>query len=152
MPTPQGNDMSFVFPFTVSKIDFAGILSFMKEHFENHGDATLGSFAAKEVKLFKQPGKSGAGESLGISANISLAPFDLGIFQTFRMYSKEFNIKGIEEVVVELGRISGTPQSWIRSNRSFAAELRQQFLLWRSLPIETVEHYRRETTRALETG
>ena len=144
--------MRFVFPFTVSKADFAGILSFIKEHFENHGDATLGSFAAKEVKLFRQTGGAGQGESLGISANISLAPFDLGIFQTFRMYSKEFEIKGIEEVVVELKRVSGTPSMWIRSNRMFANELRQQFLLWRSLPIGTIEHYRNETAQVLETG
>jgi hypothetical protein len=152
MPAPEGDELKFVFPFTVSKPDFAGILSFIKEHFENHGDATLGSFAAKDVRLFKQAGGTGEGASLGISANISLAPFDLGIFQTFRMYSKEFEIKGIEEVVVELKRESGTPHSWIRSNRAFAAELRQQFLLWRSLPIEAVEHYRSNTATALEAG
>ncbi len=151
MPSPEGDYMRFVFPFTVSKADFAGILSFIKEHFENHGDATLGSFAAKEVKLFRQAGGVGEGESLGISANISLAPFDLGIFQTFRMYSKEFEIKGIEEVVVELKRVSGTPSMWIRSNRMFANELRQQFLLWRSLPIGTIEHYRNNTATVLET-
>jgi hypothetical protein len=51
--------------------------------------------------------------------------------------------------VVELRRIGGTPSSWIRSNRAFADELRRQFLLWRSLPVETVEHYRAETRKML---
>jgi hypothetical protein len=149
MPAPQGNHLRFVFPFTVSELDFTGILSFIREHFGNHSDATLGSFAAKDVKLFRLPGAKGGEDAIGIEANISLAPFDLGIFQHFRMYSSEFEIKGIDEVVVELERIGGTPSSWIRSNRAFADELRQQFLLWRSLPIETIEHYRAETAKTL---
>ena len=144
MPSPKGNKLEFVFPFTVSSVDFAGILSFIREHFNNHGDATLGSFAPRDVRLFKETGKDGK-EHIGIEANISLAPFDLGIFQRFRMYSQEFEIKGIDEVVVDLTRIGGTPDSWVRSNRDFAAELREQFLLWRSLPISTIEHYRSAT-------
>lgn len=149
MPTPDGDLMKFVFPFTVSEVDFTGILSFIREHFSNHSDATLGSFAAKDVKLFKLPGAKGGEDAIGIEANVSLAPFDLGIFQKFRMYSSEFEIKGIDEVVVELKRIGGTPSSWYRSNRAFADELRKQFLLWRSLPIETIEHYRAETEATL---
>ena len=151
MPAPKGNRLDFVFPFTVSELDFTGILSFIREHFQNHSDATLGSFAARDVKLFRLPGAKNGRDAYGIEANVSLAPFDLGIFQRFRMYSSEFEIKGIDEVVVELERIGGTPASWVRSNRAFADELRQQFLLWRSLPIETVEHYRAETLKTLGT-
>lgn len=146
MPEPVGNRLDFVFPFTVSQADFVGILSFIREHFENHADATLGRFAARNVRLIRVAGT----DRLGIEADISLAPFDLGIFQRFRMTAKEFEIKGIEEVVIEIERVAGTPASWRRSNRAFAEELREQFLLWRSLPIETVEHYRRETEK--ETG
>ncbi len=149
MPTPVGDMMKFVFPFTVSEVDFSGILSFIREHFSNHSDATLGSFAAKNVKLFKLPGAKGGEDAIGIEADVSLAPFDLGIFQKFRMYSSEFEIKGIDEVVVELKRIGGTPGSWCRSNRAFADELRKQFLLWRSLPVETIEHYRAATEATL---
>lgn len=149
MPDPKGNRMDFVFPFTVSEVDFTGILSFIREHFNNHSDATLGAFAARDVKLFRLPGAKNGRDAYGIEANVSLAPFDLGIFQRFRMYSSEFEIKGIDEVVVELERIGGTPTAWVRSNRAFADELRQQFLLWRSLPIETIEHYRAETKKTL---
>ena len=99
--------------------------------------------------MVKLLGAKGGEDAIGIEANVSLAPFDLGIFQKFRMYSSEFEIKGIDEVVVELHRIGGTPTSWVRSNRAFADELRKQFLLWRSLPIETIEHYRTETLETL---
>ena len=150
MPAPKGDQLSFVFPFTVSAVDFAGILSFIREHFENHGDATLGKFAAREVQLFKTGGRDGKPASLGIHAEISLAPFDLGIFQKFRMYSKEFEIPGIDEVVIEVERVGGTPGAWVRGNQEFADELRRQFLLWRSLPIETVQHYRKQTEAALQ--
>lgn len=150
MPSPNGDLLKFVFPFTVSEVDFSGILSFIREHFNNHSDATLGAFAARNVKLFKIPGAKGGKDALGIEADISLAPFDLGIFQKFRMYSSEFEIKGIDEVVVEITRQGGTPNAWMRSNRAFADELRKQFLLWRSLPIETIEHYRAQTEATLE--
>jgi hypothetical protein len=152
MPAPRGDALDFVFPFTVSETDFAGILSFMREHFENHSDATLGNFAARNVRLFKTGGGKSGKESLGIQADISLAPFDLGIFQRFRMYSKEFEIRGIDEVVVELRRIGGSPNAWVRGNRTFVNELRQQFLLWRSLPIDTIEHYREQTAEELRTA
>ena len=49
----------------------------------------------------------------------------------------------------ELERVGGTPAAWVRGNRTFANELRRQFLLWRSLPIETIEHYRRMTAEEL---
>ncbi len=149
MPSPKGNRLDFIFPFTVSKIDFVGILSFIREHFGNHADATLGGFAARNVRIFRNGDAPGGDMRLGIEADISLAPFDLGIFQHFRMFSKEFEIKGIEEIVVELERVAGTPAAWRRANRGFADELREQFLLWRSLPIDTVEHYRRETEKEL---
>ncbi len=149
MPKPNGDRLDFLFPFTVSRADLAGILSFIREHFENHSDASLGTFAAKEVELFKIPGKDDAETSLGIKALISLAPFDLGVFQEFSMSSTPSHIEGIEEVFVRLHKINGAPGAWLRGNRGFIDELRNQFLLWRSLPIETMEKYRQETDEML---
>ncbi len=149
MPAPEGKHLNFVFPFTVSDIDFTGILSFIKEHFENHADATVGRFSARNVELYETAGNGDAKKRHGIRADIALAPFDLGIFQKFRMYSKEFEIEGIDEIVVEIEQVGGTRNAWFRANRAFADELRQQFLLWRSLPIETVMHYRKETEQLL---
>ncbi|MBR1837679.1 MAG: hypothetical protein IJ783_10385 [Kiritimatiellae bacterium] len=150
MPRADGDNLRFAFPFTVSAVDFAGILSFLREHFENHADATLGAFSARDVELWSEPDPERPGEKRsGISAKVSLAPFDLGIFQDFRMHSRPSDIGGIDEVVVEIRRLGGTPEAWQRGNRGFAAELREQFLLWRSLPIATVEHYRAATAAAL---
>ncbi|MBN1256292.1 MAG: FtsX-like permease family protein [Planctomycetes bacterium] len=154
MPKPEGNSMRFLFPFTVSAIDMAGILSFIKEHFQNHSDASLGSFAAKDVSIFRVKEEGGVeGLNLGIQAMISLAPFDLGVFQEFKMYSRESEIAGIMEVVVELHKINGSSAAWLRGNRTFINDLRNQFLLWRSLPVETLEVYREQTSTSVqETG
>ncbi len=137
MPKPQGDKISFVFPFTVSADDMSGILAFIGEHFENHTDASLGNFAANKVEVYEQPGGKA-----GIAATVSLAPFDLGVFQGFDMHSKPSEIEGIDEIVVNLERLNGTQGAWLRGNRAFIDELRNQFLLWRSLPMETVAHYK----------
>ncbi len=140
MPKPDGDRLSFPFPFTVSADSIAGILAFIREHFQNHGDASLGAFAARDVALFAHQRPDGRIDR-GISAEIALAPFDLGVFQRFRMTTRPSDIAGIDEVVVELERLNGAPNTWVRGNRAFIEELREQFLRWRSLPIDTVEHY-----------
>lgn len=142
MPEPEGNNMKFIFPFTVSSNDLSGVLSFVFEHFESHSDASLGSFAAQNVQLYQEDNSEmECGHSLGLKMEMALAPFDLGLFQHFKMYSQDSDIPGIMEVVIELERTSGAKAPWMRSNRSFINDLRNQFLLWRSLPVETVEHY-----------
>lgn len=141
MPVPSGDDIEFVFPFTVSAEDMGGILAFIAEHFDNHGDASIGSFASANVRLFKVD-ESG---NLGIRANVSLAPFDLGLMQQFEMHAQASEIEGIDEVVVRISRRSGARGAWLRGNRVFVSELREQFLLWRSLPVETVAHYRAQS-------
>jgi hypothetical protein len=138
MPKPDGDSIEFVFPFTVSANDMGGILAFIAEHFENHGDSSLGNFAASAIELFS---KDGTGVS-GLRARVSLAPFDLGVMQTFAMFARPSEIEGIDEIVINLKKVSGTHGSWLRGNKVFVDELRQQFLLWRSLPVATVEQYR----------
>jgi hypothetical protein len=148
MPSPEGNKISFVFPFTVSERDMIGILGFIREYFGNHSDSSLGSFAASDVALFKE--NQERGENYGIRARISLAPFDLGVSQVFTLRSRPSEIEGIDEVLVDLERLSGTEGAWLRGNRQFISDLRNQFLFWRNLPVETVEHFRSESNRHLQ--
>jgi hypothetical protein len=148
MPKPQGDRMTFTFPFTVSADNIRGILAFIREHFENHGDASLGAFAARDVRITRTP-RSGGGFDMGISGEIALAPFDLGVFQRFAMTTRPSDIVGIDEVVVDLERLNGAPAAWMRGNRAFIDDLREQFLRWRSLPIESTEHYHALAERAL---
>lgn len=146
MPKPIGDVLSFTFPFTVPEKSFAGILGYIREHFDNHGDASLDVFSARKIEVARVAGDT---KRLGISADISLAPFDLGVLQRLSMHTRPSDIPGIDEVVVELTRLNGAPGTWLKVNRVFIEDLRNQFLIWRSLPPETVEHYQRTTAESL---
>ncbi|MBA2481640.1 MAG: hypothetical protein H0V44_13325 [Planctomycetes bacterium] len=152
MPKPEGDRIAFTFPFTVSAESIGGILAFIREHFENHGDATLGAFSARDIRIFRDEGSAGRPPSTGISADVSLAPFDLGVLQRFVLSTRPSDIKGIDEVVVELTRINGAPGTWLRGNREFINDLRNQFLFWRSLPLATTEHYQEIAARSFGTA
>ena len=147
MPKPDGNRLTFTFPFTVPEASFGGIVAFVREHFHNHGDAALDVFAAKQVGLFRVDELR-----VGIQAEVALSPFDLGVYQRFAMRTRPSDIPGIDEVVVEIERINGTPNTWLRGNRAFVADLREQFLIWRSLPPEAVAHYQSEAVRIIAGG
>ncbi|NLF18786.1 MAG: FtsX-like permease family protein [Lentisphaerae bacterium] len=143
-PAPQGDVLDLVFPFTVSAYDITGVVSFLREHFGNHTDTGLGRFMTSQVELARD--QDGA---LGLDATLALAPFDLGVSQSFALRSSPSEIPGIDEVRVVLRRLSGQPKDWRRLNKVFLDDLRQQFLIWRSIPQETMEIYRERTLTAL---
>jgi len=145
-PSPNGDVYDIVFPFTVSEYDLTGVVSFLREHFNNFSDTGLGAFMAKNAKLLKYEDGS-----LGLSAHLALAPFDLGVTQQFELRSAPSEIKGIDEVKIRLIRKSGQPKDWVRLNKALFNDLRTQFLLWRSIPRETMEMYRQETLVAMKT-
>lgn len=141
IPPPAGDFHDLVFPFTVSQYDLIGIASFLKEHLDTYRDSSFGSFMAVDTRLVLAP-ESG---QLGLEAHVSLAPFDLGITQTFEMRCTPSEIPGIDQVRLIFRRLSGTSGDWQRSNRRFIEDLRQQFLIWRTLAPATAELYRTRT-------
>ncbi|NOY80963.1 MAG: hypothetical protein GXP31_08140 [Kiritimatiellaeota bacterium] len=145
MPAPQGDLLDVTFPFTVSEYDLTGIVAFLKEHFVNFGDSTLGTFSAQDVTILKDPERG----TPALEANIWLAPFDLGISQKFLLTSAPSGIEGIAEVKIRLERKSGSPGSWRRSNKVFLDDLRRQFLIWRTVSQEHVAMYRGRTVAEL---
>ena len=138
-PEPVNGVLDLVFPFTVSQYDITGVVAFLREHFGNHTDTGLGKFMTTGVDLVKD------GDGLGVNATVALAPFDLGVSQSFTLRSTPSEIQGIDEVRVIIKRTSGQPKDWQRLNKIFLDDLRQQFLIWRSIPKETMEHYRQIT-------
>jgi len=137
---PDGDVHDIVFPFTVSAYDITGVVSFLREHFQNFSDTALGVFATASVHVFRQ-----SGDKLGMQARVALAPFDLGVSQKFALMAQPSEIEGIEEIRILLRRTSGTRGDWQRANRVFINELRKQLLIWRSLQPEIMERYRQMT-------
>lgn len=144
IPEPDGDTLDMTFPFTVSEYDITGVVSFLQEHFDTFSDVGLGVFMTMDSKLIKT--ESG---NLGLEADIALAPFDLGVTQTFRLTSAPSEIEGIDEVAITIIRRSGQPKDWQRQNKVLLDDLRRQFLLWRALPPETMEMYRLRTMQQM---
>jgi hypothetical protein len=143
LPAPQGDIFDIRFPFTVSEYDLTGVVSYLKEYFDGHADASIGSFAVSECDIIRQK----ENDMLGFRATLALAPFDLGIEQTFVLLSQPSEVEGIDEVRVLVRRLSGTYGDWQRANRVFIDDMRKQFLIWRTLDEQVSEQYR-ETTLA----
>ena len=150
MPPPDGDILCFQFPFTVSRVDFGGILVFISEHFANHADSSLGSFAASNIRITH--GKNELTDGYMLTADFTLAPFDLGVAEEMSMYSAPSDIEGIDVVTVRIIRRDGSKGAWLRGNTRFVGEIRNQFLLWRSLPVETVMHYRELAAKNLNNA
>ena len=89
--------------------------------------------------------------NLELAADVALAPFDLGVTQTMQLSAIPSEIEGVDEVAIELVRTSGARGDWYRANRVFVRNLRRQFLLWRTLSNEMIEHYRAQTLEELGT-
>lgn len=145
LPPPDGDTLRIVFPFTVSVYDITGVVSFLKEHFDNHGDTGMGVFMSRGARLVS------AGPGVGLKAWIAPAPFDLGVTQSFALSSAPSGIAGIDEVKITLTRQSGQPKDWLRLNKVLLDDLRKQFLIWRSLPPETMDVYRAKTVSEMES-
>lgn len=140
LPTPEGDLLSIVFPFTVSAYDITGVVSFLAEHFRAHDDAGVGAFAAQSVRIDKD-----AEGHLTLHAEVALSPFDLGVTQEFMLTATPSEIPGVDEVAIQCHRLSGTRNDWQRTNKVFIKGLRKQFLLWRTLSEEAIESYRTQT-------
>ncbi|MGJ3241764.1 MAG: FtsX-like permease family protein [Opitutales bacterium] len=143
LPEPEGDRLNIVFPFTVSRYDITGVVSFLKEHFETFADTSMGTFMARDAWIGEKD------DHLVLTAFIALAPFDLGVTQDFHLTSAPSEVPGIEEVRLTIRRRSGQVGDWKRLNRPLMDNLRKQFLIWRSLPADTMETYRHRTLEAL---
>ena len=151
VPEADGDVLALTFPFTVSRYDITGVVSFIREHLDAFNDVGLGVFMTIDSALGRVGGSPAADreDNLKLDATMALAPFDLGVTQAFSLQSVASEIEGIDEVAIHIVRRSGQNKDWQRQNRVFLDDLRRQFLLWRALPPETMELYRRKTLQVI---
>ena len=139
MADPEGDVLAIEFPFTVSDYDMIGLVSFLQEYMDSHRDKSVGHFAADQVEVEHGEGR------FTLRAMVWLQPFDQGVSQTFALRTEPSDIEGIDEVHVEMRRQSGSPAIWRRSSKVFINDLRNQFILWRTIPDDAAEHYHEMT-------
>ena len=141
MPAPDGDKYNIKFPFTVSQYDMIGLISFLEEYFVSHQDRSVGSFAADEVRV------EYSDERFSLRAKVWLQPFDQGVCQEFVLETLPSDIEGIDEVSIQMHRTAGPPVIWRRSCNVFIEDIRQQFIFWRTIDEDAVEHYHDNTVR-----
>jgi len=159
VPLPEGDEIVAELPFTINRTAADGALAYLVEYFDANREGAIGKFSAGLVDAFipgERTGSAGgdgkARKARGLKTVVWLTPFDLGVRQQLTLLIEPGQFHDIFEVRVILKRLSGDPRSWYRMNRTFLAELRKQFLRWRSLPPERMLEYVEESHRLFTGG
>ncbi|TVR15978.1 MAG: ABC transporter permease [Planctomycetota bacterium] len=136
VPEPDGDNLEIPFPFTVARRDIVGLFAYLSSYLEAHTEASTGCFTAADATM------ESTWDGYKVSAKTWLAPFDLGISQTFTISAKPTDMKAIYAIHISMELLSGQRNSWRRVTIPFLKDLRQQFLVWRTLDEETTDRYR----------
>ena len=142
LPPAENDVIHTELPFTIDREMAEGVCAFLVEWIGQHREASVGGFATGAIEVYKE----GDDRDLrGIVSQIWLAPFDLGVMQTFHLEIAPTEHSGTYQVLLWLRREDGEAGPWIRANRGFVADLRKQFLLWRILTIEQRTEYQKRS-------
>ncbi len=138
---PEPNDrggIQFQLPFTLTRGNAVGMMSFFRQYLLNHTDATSLDYNCRNINLSRREGEE---EALVIACNMWLAPYDLDVSQGLEMKVVPTENEGVFAVVITLDRHSGTEEAWLRTNYGFLNLVRHQFLIWRNLDNKTRESH-----------
>lgn len=153
LPEPDGDSLAFDLPFTFNARGRVAVLAFFDRWFSAHGEGSAGSYfaGAPELCLAEELDPNTQGLVPQMRAQIWLKPFDLAVSQQSVIKTPFDPQTGEFKAHLELSRISGTREAWLRLNKSFVAELRRHFLHWRAVTEAEQEEMLKEARERLET-
>jgi hypothetical protein len=168
LPAPRADGaIAFSLPFTLTRGNAVGMLSFFRQFLLNHADSTSEGFSCRNVcagqaevgAVCDLPGSSpvaavppAAGGALQLTCDMWLAPYDLDVAQQLTMQVRPTEHAGVFGVDIHLLRASGTEEAWLRTNYGFMNMVRRQFLIWRNLDNDMRRRYVEEGARLLTSG
>lgn len=135
LPKPKGDLLSVDLPFTVNRDAAQGVCAFLIEFLVAITQAGSGGFTADHIQTIK------FGRARGIRCRVWLAPYDLGVIQSFWLAIHPTDDPHVFDVRLTLVREAGNPSTWYRLNRPFLVEVRKQFLLWRQVAPAMMRTY-----------
>jgi len=138
LPAPEGDVLTLKLPFTFGVRDRLAVLAFIASVLRDHGEGGGGPFRASEPAFDVGEGADGAYVPL-LSSTVWLKPFDLGVSQMMTVHMAADDRTGDYTATIELTRLSGAADAWLRLNRRFVLELRRHFLHWRAVDAEARE-------------
>lgn len=125
---PEGDVWDLPLPFSISATEAGPIARFLAHWLKSYEGYTIGSFVSADTELTEEPG-----QRYRIVSTTWLAPYDLGVSQRFEMTISPSQVPGIYLLDLRLTRLSGDAENWPIVNRPYLAEIRKQFLTWRTL-------------------
>lgn len=136
---PIGDDWNITLPFAVTSQQATGVSNFLAEWFLSYEEQSVGDFLTSDIQLGVV--HTDLGEGHGLKVRVWLAPFDLGVSQDVSLKIVPTDLEGVYSVELHLARLSGDVSNWKRINRRFLNVVRQQFLIWRTLPEKERQKY-----------
>jgi hypothetical protein len=135
---PDGDTWHLPLPFSIGEAEAGPLVRFLSEWLKAYEEYTIGDFVTSGTVLEEIPGER---PSYAVNATAWLAPYDLGISQELRLVASPAQIYGIYNLDLTLTRLAGDPENWPVVNQRFLANLRRQFLTWRTLKKEERARY-----------
>jgi hypothetical protein len=123
-------------------------MRFLSEWLKAYEEYTIGDFVTNGAAYSEE--REVRGSAYVVEATAWLAPYDLGVSQQFKLVARPTDVKGIYALDLTLTRLAGDPENWPTVNQRFLANLRRQFLTWRTLEPEVRERYLKEPTAELQ--
>ena len=150
LPEPKGDRLAFDLPFNFLHRDRFAIIAFFSRYLREHGEGGTGRFFSGEPLPLLEPAEGDPGHLIpGLNASIWLKPYDLGVSQQLRIVMPLDDETGLYKARIEIERLSGTREAWLRLNHGFVLEVRRQFLHWRAVSEPDREEMFEETRRLL---
>ncbi len=155
LPEPDGDKLLFSLPFTFNTQDRVAVLEFFNRFLLDHAEGSAGRF-------FSGPPQIGLHEELDelnkkgyipqITSTVWLKPFDLGVSQEMEISMPIDPETGEFIARIELHRLSGTREAWMRLNKGYIRLVRRHFLHWRAVnKQERLEMFNEAQTNLRET-
>jgi len=135
---PDGDVWSLPLPFSIGEAEAGPLIRFLSEWLRSYEEYTIGDFVTSDTRYEEIPGERPA---YAVEAVSWLAPYDLGISQRLRLVANPSPVRGISSLDLTLTRLAGDPENWPIVNQRFLANLRRQFLTWRTLKKDERKRY-----------
>lgn len=141
IPTkPIGDSWNIPLPFvTSSEIETLGTIRYLNEYLTQHELQDAPIFMATNIKMDK--GVREEARYIRITADCRLSPYQVGVVQRVEIAATEDKEQNRWVFGIILRRIMGATTEWERLNRGFINEIREQLLLWRTLPESEKQKY-----------
>ena len=138
---PEGDVWNLPLPFSIGTAEAGPLIRFLGEWLKAYEEYTIGDFVTANTTTEVIRDENELNPQFRVSTVAWLAPYDLGISQTLVLTASPAHVPGVYVLDLQLARLAGDPENWPVVNKRFLANLRKQFLTWRTLGPEHRKKY-----------